>query len=63
MNWRDIFNFTETLIHSIEKAQYLNIIRAEWLANDFQTVGFTLAHLSPQVPFHWQLLADWKISL
>jgi hypothetical protein len=63
MNWRDIFNFTETLIHSIEKAQYLNLMRAEWLANDFQTVGFTLAHLSPRVPFHWQLLADWKISL
>jgi hypothetical protein len=62
-NWRDVFNFTETVVHSVEKKQYLNLLRAEWLANDFQTGGITLVHLAPRVPFHWQLLADWKISL
>jgi hypothetical protein len=63
MNWLDVFNFTETLIHSVETSQYLNLVRAEWLANDFQTVGVTMAHLEPRRPFHWQLLADWKVSL
>jgi hypothetical protein len=59
----DRFNLTDTVVRSLDSESHFNVARAEWLVSDRQVAGAALIHLEPALPFRWQLIADWKLSL
>jgi hypothetical protein len=67
---RNRFNFTETVIKSLEDQSYIALSRFEWLASDAQVLGLSLFNFSHYAddqyafrPFNWQLVADWRYNV